>query len=147
MNQLTEVVTPHTSRTPIAIIKTRAVIMLGGKIFLGKLAMWDFYCLPGGTLEYNETLKEGLRREIIEELGIEPKIGKLVYTQEIIRDQETKIDFWYWIENPEDFVTVDLSQASHGDEHSEVGFYDPSELGTDVRPNILPKLMKIWESS
>ena len=83
MNQITEAVTPHISQVPIGIIKTRAVIMLNGKIFLGKLAMWDFYCLPGGTLEYNETLKEGLRREIIEELDTEiavhNKIGTIEY--------------------------------------------------------------------
>lgn len=115
--------------SPIATIKTRAVIMLDGKIFLGKLAQWNFFCLPGGTLEYNETLKEGLKREIIEELGVEPKIGKLVYTQEIIRDNESKFDFWYWIENPEDFIHIDLSTTSHGFEHSEVGFYDLSTLG------------------
>ena len=42
---------PLVARVPNAIIKTRAVIMHEGKIFLGKLDPGNFYCLPGGTLE------------------------------------------------------------------------------------------------
>lgn len=130
---------------PFALIKARAVIMHEGKIFLGKLNNpANFYCLPGGTLEKNEDLVTGLKREMLEELGIEAKIGPLVYTQQIIKEHDSKFDFWYWIENPEDFLDVDLSKASHGFEHSEVGFYDPSMLDAPYRPEILPELMKIW---
>ena len=49
---------PLVERAPLAIIKTRAVILHEGKIFLGKLDPWNFYCLPGGTLDPQETLRE-----------------------------------------------------------------------------------------
>ncbi len=82
----------------------------------------------------------------MEELGIVAKIGPLVHTQEIISEDRSVFDFWYWIENAEDFLTVDLSKASHGFEHSEVGFYDLEMLGDNFKPVSLKKLQKIWET-
>ncbi len=135
---------PLVERTPLAIIKTRAVILHEGKILLGKLDPWNFYCLPGGTLDPQETLREWLARELMEELGVIGQIGPLVYTQEIIREKETKFDFWFWIENPTDFLSVDLSKVSHGFEHSEVGFYDPRSLDAPVKPERIAELLDIW---
>ena len=60
-----------------------------------------------------------------------------------MRQDETKFDFWYWVENPEDFIEVDLELASHGFEHSEVGFYDPETLDV-VRPLGLGALLVEW---
>ncbi|HYF10310.1 MAG TPA: NUDIX hydrolase [Candidatus Paceibacterota bacterium] len=38
----------------------------------------DFWDLPGGVLNTGETLEEGLVREIREEIGVEPTIGKIL---------------------------------------------------------------------
>lgn len=56
-------------------------------------------------------------------------------------------DFWYWIENAEDFLAVDLSTATHGFEHSEVGFYTMDEMelsGNAYKPLTLKKLLATW---
>lgn len=128
--------------------KVRGVMVKDGKIFLCKLARAGFYCLPGGTLEPGETRLEGLRREIIEELGVEPKIGVMVYSQEFTRSNGlTTYDFWYAIENVGDFENVDISKASHGFEHDEVGFYDLAEITGLYKPTRLPELVKIWNSN
>lgn len=61
---------------------------------------------------------------MFEELGVHANIGKLLYTQQILRENyPITLDFWYHIENPEDFLHVDISKASHGDEHETVGWY------------------------
>ena len=39
----------------------------------------DYYAFPGGGLEENETLEEGVKREIKEEFGIEVEVLKLLY--------------------------------------------------------------------
>lgn len=105
-----------------------------------------FYCLPGGTLEAGESRKECMRREIIEELGVEPVIGNLIYTQEFVRsDGTTTFDFWYEIKNTEDYLNVDISKCSHGFEHEHVGFYDEnSEFDSEVKPIHIWELMKEW---
>ena len=80
----------------------------------------------------------------MEELGVAAQIGPLIYTQEIIQEGSTMFDFWYWVENPEDFNNIDLSTVSHRSEHTEVGFYDPRILDVDLRPERLPELVDIW---
>ena len=71
-------------------------------------------------------------------------MGPLIYSQQIIRDGSSTFDFWYWIENPQDFVNIDLATVSHGFEHSEVGFYDPRKLESPVRPLRMTELIDIW---
>ncbi len=39
----------------------------------------EYYVVPGGGVEHNETLEEALKREIMEEIGIDIVINKLVY--------------------------------------------------------------------
>lgn len=87
-----------------------------------------------------------MKRELIEELGVEPVIGDLVYTQEFVRsDGTTTFDFWYEIKNSEDFLDVDISRCSHGFEHSEVGFYDEnSEFSGAVKPDNIWELVAEW---
>ncbi|MDD5376838.1 MAG: NUDIX domain-containing protein [Candidatus Gracilibacteria bacterium] len=133
--------------------KVRGVILHEGKIFLSKAASRSgrggFYCLPGGTLERGEGRKEGLRREFIEELGVEPIIGDLIYTQEFVRPDGTTIfDFWYEIRNSEDFLNIDISTCSHGFEHEHVGFYDEKSIfDADVKPDHIWDLTKEWKKN
>jgi 8-oxo-dGTP diphosphatase len=43
-----------------------------------------FYLLPGGGQNHGETLKEGLKRECLEEIGTTVEIGELLYVREYI---------------------------------------------------------------
>jgi ADP-ribose pyrophosphatase YjhB (NUDIX family) len=62
-----------------------------GRVLLirrGKPPLLDRYVLPGGTLEWGESIDEGTRREILEETGIEIEIeGRLPIIEALPRDR------------------------------------------------------------
>jgi 8-oxo-dGTP pyrophosphatase MutT (NUDIX family) len=43
-----------------------------------------FYVLPGGGQRHGETMKEGLKRECLEEINLEVLVGPLLYVREYI---------------------------------------------------------------
>ena len=54
------------------------------------------WSLPGGAIEVGETLCDGLRRELREEIGIETRVGPLVELfDRIIRDDTGRVRYHY----------------------------------------------------
>ena len=51
-------------------VLVRAIIRQKGKILVCKKKDKDYYFFPGGHLEFAESAKEALKREIFEELGL-----------------------------------------------------------------------------
>ncbi len=64
----------------------KAIIIHQGKLLLTKNKDNDgfFYLFPGGGQEHGEVLKETLKRECIEELGVQVEVQDLVYVREYI---------------------------------------------------------------
>ena len=98
----------------------------------------DYWCTPGGGLEDGESLHEGLYREMVEETGIAPQIGKLLFIQQYGNPAKKEfLEFFFHIENPGDYETIDLASTSHGElEIAKVGFINPSTQ------NILPAFLQ-----
>ena len=70
-------------------IRVTGILVEDGKILLvkqvvqgGKRTHWN---LPGGMLELGETLHAGLEREILEETGLEVRVGDLLYVSDRFR--------------------------------------------------------------
>lgn len=98
-----------------------------------------YWATPGGRLEQNESLIACFEREMIEETAIKPKIGKLLFIQQFLNDNGTeKMEFFFKIDNPEDYQNIDLSKTSHGlIEIAEIGFRDIDQV--DLKPSFLTK--------
>ena len=61
-------------------VRVRGIIINEGELLVVKHRKDDeHFALPGGHLEYGENVLECIKREMIEELGVEPVIGKLLY--------------------------------------------------------------------
>lgn len=119
---------------PMRRITVRGIIIdEQGRIFAQRLkakdGARDYYCTPGGGLDAGETLLEGLRREMIEETGVEPEIGQLLFMQQYFEDVKYNVEFvefFYHITNAADYKQINLASTTHGEiEVHECGFIDP----------------------
>ena len=120
-------------------VNVRGIIINNkGEIFCQKLTAnsdkgRDFWCTPGGGLEMGEGLLDGLRREMIEETGVKPEIGKLLFIQQFADTNSSskhgdceQLEFFFLITNWQDYQNIDLEKTSHGvEEVAECGFVDP----------------------
>ena len=119
---------------PYRRINVRGIIFKNGTLLAQQLKPGagetprDYWCTPGGGLEFGESLHEGLHREMIEETNIAPKIGKLLFVQQFHDGTKEQLEFFFHIENPDDYDVIDLSTTSHGEaEISEVAFINPNK--------------------
>ena len=128
-------------------INVRAVIWHGGKLLAAKQKESDgsetkYWCIPGGGLDPHESLQDGCAREVMEETGIEAKVGKLLFIQQFSSHREgydEELEFFFAIENPEDFQHIDLAKTTHGmDEISRIEFIDPAT--SYIQPSFFAKL-------
>lgn len=109
----------------------------------------SFWCTPGGGLDPHETVTEAIKREIIEELGVTPQIGRLLMIQQFPFDTPQgkthyteELELFFHIENAEDFMQIDLSKTTHG--HGEIanyGFIDPKSV------EFLPQIFQTLDMS
>lgn len=123
-------------------VNVRAIIVKDGKLFCQKLknshSLHDapFWCTPGGGIDFGESLHEGLTREIIEETGVKPVIGNLLFIQQFMDGEREQLEFFFHVTNAMDYETLDLSSTSHGDiEVAECAFVDPKT--TTIKPDFL----------
>lgn len=125
-------------------VAVRAIIYKDGKLLCQQLTAGktgegrDYWCTPGGGLDIGESLHDGLHREMIEETGIAPKIGRLLFVQQFSEDgTKEQMEFFFHVENPEDYHTIDLAATSHGLlEVEHVEFIDPKSA------KVLPEFLQ-----
>lgn len=90
----------------------------------------------GGGLDEGEALIDGIEREMLEETGIKPVVGSLLYIQQFTHGEKDYLEFFFHITNNEDYLNIDLSKSTHGlEEIEEIGFIDPT--GTKILPEFL----------
>ena len=73
----------------------------------------SFTKFPGGGLEFGEGLKDGITRELKEELGLNAEIGELFYVNDFfqesaLRDTDQLLSFYYRI-NKIDYSSIVVS--------------------------------------
>lgn len=123
-------------------VAVRGIIFNDGKIFAVKQKdaegmPVDYWCTPGGGLNDGESIRDGLYREMIEETGIAPTIGRLLLIQQFFAGGKEQLEFFFHIENAEDYATIDLTSTSHG----ELEIADCDFIAAD-KERLLPEILQ-----
>lgn len=122
-------------------VAVRGIVTDNGKLLAVRLRKYagratgkddnDYWCTAGGGVDVGEPLLLALEREMIEELGVKPVIGKLLYVQQFVHDDTEQLEFFFHITNGADYRTIDLGQTTHGAiEIERVDFIDPKAVRT-----------------
>ncbi len=103
-------------------VRCRAIILHNDKLFVvSHTPEKTFYALPGGHLEWGENIKECLKREIVEELGVDPKLGRLLYIHNCLDGLgKQSIEFFFEITNGDDYVDLTKLSGTHTYELSDL---------------------------
>ena len=92
--------TPDDRRYPSRpFVGVGAIILERGRVLMaqrGKPPLKGWWSLPGGLLELGEALADGLRREVLEETGLEVRpLGVLEVFERIMRDAAGAPEYHY----------------------------------------------------
>ena len=103
---------------------TAAIIEKKGKILIAKRkkggvvgGKWEF---PGGKIEWNETPREGLKRELKEELNIDAEVEKCIGHHIFFYGRDTIRSFTYAVSNFKGDMKLQ--------EHDEIRWVSANEL-------------------
>jgi len=127
----------HTRRTNI-----RGIIFRDGELLVTKFKQddgseSDHWGTFGGGLDIGESITDGLHREMIEETGIAPEIGKLLFIQQFDDGEKEHCELFFHIKNHQDYEAVDLEATTHGAlEMTRSAFVDPA------KENVLPAFLQ-----
>jgi 8-oxo-dGTP diphosphatase len=107
------------------------VVVLGERVVLirrGTEPLKGQWSIPGGRLEWGETLVEGVRRELREETGLEVRVGELIEAFErIFRDEDGRPRYHFVIL---DFLCeAEPGQPRPGGDVTEVALVREDDLG------------------
>lgn len=102
-------------------ITARGIIIHDEKMLVVNIVKNDYYCLAGGKFEPEEDILECIDRELIEELGVKPEIGRLLYINTFFDKNNIKnMDFIFEVKNGKDYLDLENVNRTHAFELSEI---------------------------
>lgn len=122
-----------------------ALVFERGRILLverGREPLKGYWSLPGGVVETGETLESAVRREVLEETGLQVEVSTLIEVFErIMRDKAGRAEYHYVLM---DYVCrVVGGDLCAADDASGVAWFGPEEISrvkiTEGTPGVIAK--------
>ena len=131
------------------ILGVGAIIIDAGRVLLverGREPLKGYWSLPGGVLEVGEKLAEGIRRETLEETGLEIELMSVVEIFErIMRDQTGRVEYHYVLVDY--LCRVTGGSLEPGDDVSRVVWVERSDLSQyKITEGTVPVIEKAYEN-
>jgi ADP-ribose pyrophosphatase YjhB (NUDIX family) len=119
-------------------IRCRGVITHEGKILFVKHTGREFYNPPGGHLDYGEDPRECIARELLEELGVEGVVGRLLYVHTFTNTEgKQTVEFIFEITNGSEFLITEEKEKTHAHEIADVVWLTPNDVSFVIRPECI----------
>lgn len=110
------------------VVRCRGVIVHDEKLLAVRHVGKDFLALPGGHLEFEEDPKDCVVREVVEELGIVPTIGRILYINTYVdEDLKQSIEFFFEVTNSSEYLDLESAHRSHAHEIDEYVWVAPQD--------------------
>lgn len=117
-----------------------------GKLFIAKRqkvgdmgGRWEF---PGGKIEDGEDFSTAIKREMLEEFGVEVTVGKQIAQSEFMHKNKKCSLFVFEVKFPHDGIKVPFVLT----EHTEYKWVNPEEIKTlnfvDSDMQVYPQILK-----
>lgn len=118
-------------------ITCRAVVYQDNQFLLQRGDDEKFWNLPGGGYEKSDSsTRECLKREMMEETGVDVDVGRLLFVQELHSTEMVKLELFFLV-TPQDksqFAQTN-SDTDNAEKIFELKWFDITSLeGLDVRP-------------
>lgn len=128
-------------------VRAAGIALRDEKVLVHRGMTDDFWSLPGGRVEYGETSTGALRREMMEELGQEAVIERLLFTCETIFGFEGRhyheIGFYHLMSLPDDFGTAEGICHRHSEPGSELEFkWISAAADTLAKAPLFPEVLR-----
>lgn len=98
--------------------RVAGIAIHNNKILLHTTPDHNYWVLPGGRVEFNESTSDGIVREMQEELGVFVHVDRLRYVHELIFTEDAKnfheIGFYYLISLPENAEIMNKNSEFNG---------------------------------
>ncbi len=114
-------------------IAASAVIIHDGKILLNRCPDGrggSFLLGPGGGANHGEDLVDTVKREVMEETGLEVHVGNLLFVEDLLTEKYRMFKFWFLC----DLVGGELIETDEAKIEGivNVGWYGKEELASEI---------------
>ena len=114
-------------------VSSRAIVVNEDKILLNCFGNGIYYNFPGGGIEENETAKQAVVREVMEEAGFTVTVGELVFSLEF--EPKSCNESSNYRGNQADIVSPSCPCRNCAGTHH-ISFFFRCYLNTDIPPQI-----------
>jgi 8-oxo-dGTP pyrophosphatase MutT (NUDIX family) len=101
-------------------LRVAGVALRGGQVLIHRSVDDDFWCLPGGRAEFGECASATLHREILEELGVEVEVERLLFVLENFFPHDERhfheLGLYFLMRLPHDWAHLDATGSFEGSE-------------------------------